>query len=145
MADDFNNFNKLLIYAIENNTSVEILEYIIQARTDKNLNFGFIVDNKFKNPIFEAVKNNYFDKADILIKNNANINCTTTITNNINIFEYLYYNKFLTVRNLKYILNRGFHFNDINIYIDELINNGDSQFLEIICNNIILYNNHNSN
>ena len=90
MADDYNNFNELLIHAIENDSSVEIVEYIIQSRPDKNLNFSTVMDDKIKVPLFEVVKNNDFDKTDILIKNSADINYEIENIDNKRIFSYLF-------------------------------------------------------
>jgi len=138
LADDYNNFNELLIYAIENDTSNEIVEYIIHSRADKNLNFAIDIDDETKVPLFEAVKNNYFDKADMLIKYKANINYEDEelpVFMGDNIFEYLYFTKFLNVKNFKYILNKGFNIiKKRDIYF--LIRNGDNHFLEIIFNYI---------
>jgi len=131
LADDYNNFNEILIYAIENNTSLEIVEYIIHIRADKNLNFSIVIDDKIKIPLFEAVKNNNFDIANILIKNKADINYETDTIHNKKIFKYLYYNKFLTIRNLNYILSKGFTITTHDLH--SLVENGDGQFLEIVC------------
>jgi len=90
LADDYNNFNELLIHAIENDSSVEIVEYIIQSRPDKNLNFSTVMDDKIKVPLFEVVKNNDFDKTDILIKNSADINYEIENIDNKRIFSYLF-------------------------------------------------------
>eukprot|EP00833_Pecoramyces_ruminatium_P001035 jgi/Orpsp1_1/1175067/evm.model.c7180000052510.2 len=137
--NDYNNFNELLIYAIESDTSDEILEYIIQARADKNLNFSIVMDNKVKIPLFVALKNNYFDKADTLIKNKANINYAIDCEN---IFKFLYNRKFINVRNLKYILNKGFDIEYITTHdFHSLVENGEGKFLEIIFD----YINYNSN
>ncbi|OUM70571.1 hypothetical protein PIROE2DRAFT_19457 [Piromyces sp. E2] len=139
LSEDFNNFNEILIYTIESKkASVEILEYIINARKNKDLNFTIKLDGKYKTPLFEAVKNSAFDKADILIKNNANINYKSK-HNHRNIYYYLYYNDLLTARNLRYILNNGSNIDRIEL--SRIIDSGDSDSVEAVYNyNYIKYN-----
>ncbi|OUM62827.1 hypothetical protein PIROE2DRAFT_10806 [Piromyces sp. E2] len=130
LSDDFNNFNEILIYCIESNATSKILEYIINARKDKDLNFECEVDGKTKVPLFEAIKNNAFDKADMLIKNNANINYEYKNYGDIYRYLYLYLNKSINTENLKYILNNDFKLNFSHIY--PLILTNKSKFIEII-------------
>jgi len=132
LSKDFDNFNELLIYAIKCRASAEILEYIINARTDRDLNFEISYDNEVIVPLFEAIKNNSFDIADILIKHNANINYITK-RNGINIYNYLYNKKLYIINNLIYILNNGYNIKNFKKSdINRLIEKNESNCLKTL-------------
>ncbi|ORX43413.1 hypothetical protein BCR36DRAFT_415593 [Piromyces finnis] len=119
--EDLNNFNEILIYTIECATaSTKILKYIINLREDKNLNYYILTkptedsesnnesNTKIKIPLFEAVKNNFFDKANILISYKAD-KVDINYSYQQNIFDYLYNSKCLSTKTLKYILSSKYN------------------------------------
>jgi len=131
--EKFNNFNELLIYSITCNSSFEIVNFILNKRINKNLNFSIGVYNKYKVPLFSAIANNNFKISNLLIKNKANINYK--IYNNT-VLDYLLNNNLLITDNsLKYILNNGFKRSNITLdLIFNLIKNQLNDILEIIFN-----------
>jgi len=140
----------LLIYAIENFTSLDVIYYIIKQGGYETLNYTFydystsqIISKNglsheplygvFKVPLFSSIACHNFEVADMLIRNKADINY---IIDNFyvlksgftkeyyygDIIEYLNLLNALTVDNLKFILNRGFNISIINSgLITELI------------------------
>ncbi|ORX50321.1 hypothetical protein BCR36DRAFT_290270, partial [Piromyces finnis] len=78
----------ILIYVIEINAPLNIIKVILHEY--KNVNFE-IKGNRI--PLFLALQKNNFALADLLIKNNADINYNDSYGNNILI--YLYFNKYL--------------------------------------------------
>eukprot|EP00833_Pecoramyces_ruminatium_P012373 jgi/Orpsp1_1/1186405/evm.model.d7180000050285.1 len=141
ISSNFNNFNKLLIYAIEcassnvsnNDLKYEnnsITKYILNQRKDKNLNYYIHENNQEKVPLFICISKNNFKIANLLIKNNANINYKI---NNISIIDYLIKNNCLNKTNLKYILSKGYIINGFdNDFIIQLIKSGKNDLLKII-------------
>jgi ankyrin repeat protein len=71
IAEEFGTKNTfdILVYAIENDISIEIINFICSLY--KNINYE-LPDEKI--PLFVAVINNKFSVSDVLIKNHANIN-----------------------------------------------------------------------
>jgi len=128
---DFNNENfDILIYAIEKNASLEIIQFIINQCKYESLNYNIIQDNKSKVPLYTAISRNKFKIADLLIKNNADINYFTP-----NIITYLYLVYSLNPINLKYILSHGFNKQYINSkLIIDLLERKKDTLLEIIFN-----------
>jgi len=120
----------VLIYSIEQNTSVDVIKYIIDQCQFKAFNFYIIERNQNKIPLFCAIANNRFRIADVLLEYKANINCTI---NNNNIISYLWKNDSLNSKNLQYILNHGFNIKfRISNLIYEMIENKNNDFLNII-------------
>jgi len=118
----------IIVYAIENDISESIIEYIIIHGKYETLNFDIIENNQFKVPLFEALKKSNFNTADILIKNNADINYL-----DCNILYQLYQQNFLNNKNLKYILHNGLSIKAINPnFIYNLISDSQNTILEII-------------
>lgn len=113
-SKDYNNFNDILIYSIEKNASTEIIEFIMDKRYDKNLNFFKFVppstrwssDEKKKVPLFIAIGNNNFRLADFLIKNNADIGYGIE-KYETSVFRNLLKDYRLNKNNLRYLFNRG--------------------------------------
>jgi len=128
----------VLIYSIEQNTSVDVIKYIIDQCQFKAFNFYIIERNQNKIPLFCAIANNRFRIADVLLEYKANINCTI---NNNNIISYLWKNNCLNGKNLQYILNHGFNIQffifKISNLINEMIENKKNEFLNIIFKNFI--------
>jgi len=118
IPEDFHNFNEILIESIKNNISLEIIEFLIKERHEKDLNYYIYssddINSKkiIKVPIFIAIMYKNFKVSNLLLKNNANINY---VANNYNIIEYLmeYEQPNITIKSLKYILRNGFNRNYI--------------------------------
>ena len=118
----------ILIFLIQKNPSLELLEYIISLY--KNLNYSLssmknvsdeyykfrrnLVNSNYNSevsfdlqftwncPLFSAIAENKFQISDILINHGANINYDR------NIINYLNEENRLNIKNLKYIISHGF-------------------------------------
>jgi len=133
----------LLIYAIENDISSDIIDYIIHQYPTLNY---YIFDNEEgveveKSPLSSAIAEDNFQLADTLITNNADINYKLFYND---IIKNLTINKLLDDKNLKYILYKGFSVNHINLessLIYELLKASyPSYFIEIIFKHFIFDN-----
>ena len=72
-----NNSFDILIYAIKNNVSIDMIKYIIEKAPYKNLNYTIKEDNNsIGTPLFLSLAQNKFEIADLLIENGADINMT---------------------------------------------------------------------
>jgi len=136
LPENCNNYNEILIDSIENNASLEIIEFIIKQRQKNNLNFYINYyqtnNNVIKVPLFIAVANNNFKLSDLLIRYTANINYTT---NDYNIITYLIESQEQKINstNIKYILNNNFKRSNVtNELIFKLIKAGYNDILKII-------------
>ncbi|OUM59391.1 hypothetical protein PIROE2DRAFT_15083 [Piromyces sp. E2] len=99
-SKNYNNFNEILIVICENNyISVEIAEYIIHCRNNKNLNYS--INNKV--PLFVAIANNNFKIATLLFKNEADISYITD--DYYGFIDYVCEDSRLNIDNLKFILD----------------------------------------
>jgi len=110
----------ILLDAIDNCTSQELIEYCVSLYD--NLNYSF---NKTHVPLYLAVKKNNFKIADMLIKNNADINYLNE--NKGNILSYLLIES-INHDNLKYVIDKGVDIN-YNLYqnnIDSLLTSIDN-------------------
>jgi len=109
IAEEFGTKNTfdILVYAIENDISIEIINFICSLY--KNINYE-LPDEKI--PLFVAVINNKFSVSDVLIKNHANINFRNM--HNENLLLYLYNRNKLQRKQLKYLVNNG-----IDIYFKD--------------------------
>jgi len=132
----YNNFNDILIFSIKANVSVGNIQFIINQRHDKTLNF---FNNKNETPLLVAVAENRFDVADILISHDADINY---MANNYETIDFLYKNNQLNTKNLKYILNHGLNEKNItSSFIEKLIITKKNEFLETL---FVYYNKFNN-
>jgi len=156
----------ILIYAIEHSNSVHLVQYILNETHYKTLNYAFYDTGKYKSflvsvidkhinyegykiPLFTAIALNKFKIADLLLKKNANINYLINGRgyHDIDIINYLYYmsgySDFLNRRNLKYILNNGFHIKHINTEVVHKMLKRDFNegLLEILLKNYVFDNN----
>ena len=130
---NLNQFNSknfdILIIAIESNSSLEIIEFIIKQGQYKNLNYYIAEDFlKYKYPFFTALENNNFEIADFLLKNKADVNFYRR-----DVVNHLNSKKLLNNKNLKYLLSHGFNVTFLtpnSLY--NLINNFQNDLLEII-------------
>ncbi|ORX79989.1 ankyrin [Anaeromyces robustus] len=133
-----NNFD-VLINAIENNASVETIDYLLKICQYETLNYSIIENNNVKkSPLFSAIGYNNFKVANFLLERKADINFM-----NNQIIEYLYNINLLNKQNLKYILNNGFNVRDnINSnMICKLIDSLQTDIIKIIFKHIIYDNN----
>eukprot|EP00833_Pecoramyces_ruminatium_P015127 jgi/Orpsp1_1/1189159/evm.model.d7180000069924.1 len=126
LKDINNGVFDILIYSIEQNSSVDIIKFIMNECQYKSYNFS--TNNRI--PLFSAIALNSFVVADLLLENKANINCTI---NNYNIICNLCKLNLLNNKNLRYILNHGFNIKfRISSFLYELIENKKNNFLNII-------------
>ncbi|ORX79057.1 ankyrin [Anaeromyces robustus] len=102
------NNNDILIYAIENNnTSLDIIKFIISQYTTLNYFTFRIHNNKYiqcNTPLLSAVYRNKFHIADLLLKNGADINFNI---HGVNILYYLCENTPTCKRALRYVIHHG--------------------------------------
>lgn len=98
-SENYENFKGILHYLINNNEDIEIIQFIIDRQKNK--------DNV--ESLFQAIQQNNFKIAKLLLKNHANINGTIKLDNNqyYNIIEYLLDFNYLDLQNLKFILKNG--------------------------------------
>jgi len=140
IAEEFGTKNSfdILVYAIEKDVSIEIIDFICSLY--KNINYE-LPDGKI--PLFVAISNNKFSVSDVLIKNHASINFRNK--NNENVLLYLYINNKLQCRQLKYLVNNG-----IDVYYKDNEGNNILYYatekkypflIDIIINNYIYDNN----
>lgn len=115
----------ILIFSIENNASPKMIEYIVKEYNDLNYTFDFKLMG-MKSPLYSALMNNNFKVADILLKNEANINYN--IDKYVDILLYLDSNHLLNKANLRYLLSHNFDVVDTGAY---LINNFSEDLLKI--------------
>ncbi|OUM58702.1 hypothetical protein PIROE2DRAFT_15940 [Piromyces sp. E2] len=104
--------NDLLIYAIEHEASMAIIEYLISFYD--TLNYSFYRDNgRYKSPLFSAVAECHFDVAKCLMKHNVDINYDLEVSSDPkitqNILYYLSSYDYINIRNLRFLLHSGFH------------------------------------
>jgi len=156
----------ILIYAIEHSNSVPLIQFILNEVKYKSLNYSFydtgkyksffvsVIDHNidykgFKIPLFSAIALNKFRIADILIKNQADINYRINggEYHDVDIINYLYYmssfSDFLNCKNLKYILFNGFNIRNLSTdLINKMVNRNYSDgLLEILLKHCIYDNN----
>eukprot|EP00833_Pecoramyces_ruminatium_P015148 jgi/Orpsp1_1/1189180/evm.model.d7180000070059.1 len=126
----------ILLYSIENGSSLDTIDFIINECQYKNLNYVFnnqnentSNDNSYQNckiPLFSAIVSENFELADLLLSYKADVNYT--LKNNLNktivdIISYLCDNHCLNNKKLLYILNHGFSIKNMNTkIINEIIN-----------------------
>ncbi|OUM67081.1 hypothetical protein PIROE2DRAFT_58981 [Piromyces sp. E2] len=145
----------ILIHAIENDASYEMINFLIKHCKYETLNYTFN-DNKenyghyetfhgtfggysdYKTPLFSAVIKNNFKIANLLIENKADINYFTHFEN---IVDFMYNLNLLNNKNLRYILNKGVHAEYFLIHMQLFINDFKNDFLEIIFKHYIFDNN----
>jgi len=107
---DYNDFKDLIIYAIDNEASDEIVTFLLDQRQDKNANFEIVENVKKKTPLSLTVIKDNYTLADILIdKYKADINYIYK-EGYYRITEILYdknINNLLTSKRLKYVVEKG--------------------------------------
>ncbi|OUM58996.1 hypothetical protein PIROE2DRAFT_15611 [Piromyces sp. E2] len=129
----------ILICAIDNNTSIETIQFIINTFKYTSMNYyieGINVHDNRKSPLFFATSKNEFYIADLLIKYDANINYDDG-----NILRHLYLYRFLNEENLIYILNNGIKKNYVENLIVELMHPPIGNLgMNILYKNAVHYN-----
>jgi len=166
--EEVNNENfDLLIYSIENDASIRIINLVVcnchyetlnytfnfeNERYQQSNNFmnGFLEDNVYENykvPLFLAINRERFDIAHLLLKNKASINYSITINDgeNLNIIQYLFrINKNLIHFNnkiIEYVLRSGFYLKGISTnLISKLIHEYKNESIEFIFKHYIFNN-----
>jgi len=97
----------LVIFAIENNASLEIIQYLTKLAQYNNFNFCIYEGNDFKTPFTSTICHKRFEVADYIIKNGANVNyhLMKYYNNNYNndIINYLFKHDCLDKDTFKYI------------------------------------------
>lgn len=99
----------ILMNAIENSDSCELIQYIIDTVPYTDLNYDLPLNKEYKTPISTAISYNHFKVADFLISKGADLNYKLVNDNTKSsneILLYLYRNNFLNFDNLKYTLNK---------------------------------------
>jgi len=145
----------LLLYAIENDVSYVMVQFILKHVQYETLNYTFI-ENKNglsshyetlfgtfggsqdeKTPLFLAILKNNFRVADLLIQYQANINYFTRVEN---IVDFLCNCSRLNLQNLHYILSRGVRAEYFFLHIPSFLSEGKNRFLEILFKHYIYDN-----
>ncbi|KAG4108106.1 ankyrin [Neocallimastix lanati (nom. inval.)] len=128
ISENFDNFNKILLYFIKNDSSIEYIKFIINRQKNKeNIE-----------ALFQTIQYNKFKKAKLLIKNGANINGLINIDKNnyYNIIEYLLDYNYLDLKNIKFIIKNNFNGSIINSkLICNLIKDERNDILKLILQN----------
>ncbi|KAG4081238.1 hypothetical protein H8356DRAFT_630318, partial [Neocallimastix lanati (nom. inval.)] len=141
----------LLLVAINNSASPEIIKCILHHCSYKTLNYTFYPNQKYRQyfenqnwnkpfktynkefevPLFSSL-NTYsnFDIADILIKNGANINYLGN--NQQDIITYLSSFIYISESLLKYILSKGFRIDYVTTELLSHLNYSNSNHLKIL-------------
>eukprot|EP00833_Pecoramyces_ruminatium_P011886 jgi/Orpsp1_1/1185918/evm.model.c7180000096018.1 len=133
----------ILVYAIENNISEDIINLILSHYPTLNYYFFDIEEGTEveKSPLSSAIAEDNFILADLLIKHKADINFKLFFND---IIKNLTINKLLDDKNLKYILNKGFNIKYVNLessLIYEMIKASyPSYFIEIVFQHYIFDN-----
>eukprot|EP00833_Pecoramyces_ruminatium_P015994 jgi/Orpsp1_1/1190026/evm.model.d7180000076199.1 len=112
-SEDFNNLNEILIYAIENGASIEVIQLILNHRKDKNLNIHVTIDECEKVPLFVAIAYGQWEIADELIKQQADINYSYEMNNlTYNVVDYMISTNLFNTENIKYLLEKDWNNDD---------------------------------
>jgi len=128
----------VLIDAIENSTSLEVIKYLIEKIDYKTFNytiekinyktFNYSIKKTTHFPLYTAIAYNKYEISNYLLKNEADINF-----NNGSLLSDLLKSKKLTTKNLKYILDNGYNVNNINTYlIKKLLKKNVNSFMYIL-------------
>ena len=119
----------IVIYAIENETPIDHIQYLLQKISLDKLDY-FILDNNFnkKTPLFSAIGKNNYQLANLLLTQyNSDINCDKG-----SIFNIFSKQNLLNNKNLKFILNHGYNIQYINNSLIKNLLNTNNDFVEII-------------
>jgi len=126
----YNNENfDILVYAIENDASVEVIKYIVMFYVSLNYTIFDKIERKYKSPLSCAISLNKFFIAKFLLESGANINYKIYASD---ILYKLYNEHLLNPRNLGFILDHGY--NITSKLITMLIRNNRNDKLKKIFN-----------
>eukprot|EP00833_Pecoramyces_ruminatium_P008860 jgi/Orpsp1_1/1182892/evm.model.c7180000083093.1 len=127
---NFSGLVDILIYSIENDCSMKVIEYIINNLYETP-NYTSYYKSELT-PLMYSIINDKFTIASLLLKNNALINYRTNY--GYDIFEYLFNENLMTEERLKFILNNKYIIdNDLLIKVmKKWIENFKSKYLEIV-------------
>ncbi|ORX59929.1 hypothetical protein BCR36DRAFT_274892, partial [Piromyces finnis] len=99
----------LIIVAIKNFLSLEVIKFLIKHGKYKSLNYKIEEEEEYNNkinysiPIYLAISTEQFKVADLLIQNGANINYKFYYNNEEkDLFYYLYFSDTLNKRTIEY-------------------------------------------
>jgi len=117
----------MLKFAIENNSSIEVINYIIKEcqYTDLNIIIKEKQTNKERSFLYYAISQNKFKISEFLIKVGANINHGCMLT-------WLYEDNLLNTENLKYILHHNIDIHSNIDFLIKLIENNNNELIKII-------------
>ena len=146
----------ILIYAIDSRASQEVIKFVIEHCPYINYNYDFYVTDEYRDfdrkynyfdadclvPLFCAVRNEYFEIADILIKRKkADINYVTEDGENIvSVLYFGYYG--ISNSSIKYILKRGFYIRGFPIELINhmMFNESNNDLVELVLKKYIFDN-----
>jgi len=119
---------QMIINAIENGASIEMIKYLLQKITLDKLDH-FILDNDTKKtPLFSSIGNNNFEVANyFLTQHDSDINSERGA-----IIDNLYRRNLLNNRNLKFILSHGYEPQYVNSSLIKNLLNTTNNFIETI-------------
>ncbi|OUM56282.1 hypothetical protein PIROE2DRAFT_19177 [Piromyces sp. E2] len=104
----------VLVTAVEQNCSTEMIEYIIEEGVYLDLDYEVDFEEKgYKSPLFTAIKNEFYNIADVLIAHGADINGEIQ---NTDIITYLNCLGVLNHTILTYILNHGYDVDSLDAF-----------------------------
>ncbi|ORX82440.1 hypothetical protein BCR32DRAFT_267661 [Anaeromyces robustus] len=126
----------LLVIAIQNNISQELLQCIIDIGEYKDLNYSKRF--KYYSPLYYAIKEENFSIADFLLEFHANIDYKDD-DHYFNLLQSLYRSNNLTIKSLKYLIRHGATVT--SKFINKLINKKENTYLRIIFDESLCYQN----
>ncbi|OUM59974.1 hypothetical protein PIROE2DRAFT_14350 [Piromyces sp. E2] len=108
----------ILIYAIENDSSIAMLNCILEQCHYKTLNYYILKNYSYYSPLALALVKNRFDVANVLLKNKADIHYRMF---DCSIYQFLFNKNALNKHNLLYMLNNSISINWLQPKIPRLI------------------------
>jgi len=138
-----NEFNStktnFLLFSIEHDASIKMIEYIIEECEYETLNFG---KHAYHSPLFKAILKGNFELANFLIENGADINYKHFDMDEKNFFRFVYRNSPCFKKALIFLLSQGFMIDPMNIHC---LINSKATYNNIALETIFQYSVYNSN